>query len=79
MHIGDEVKAGQIIGKTGTSGYETSADPHLHFEIRSSPTGNRVNPGFYVKYKLPSDLTPAENANQTSIAQHQQGDPSPQR
>jgi murein DD-endopeptidase MepM/ murein hydrolase activator NlpD len=74
-----EVKAGQVIGKTGTSGYDTSADPHLHFEISSKPFTNRINPGFYIKYKLPNDLTFDENANQAKIAKKQWGDPSPEK
>ncbi|MDD5160802.1 MAG: peptidoglycan DD-metalloendopeptidase family protein [Sulfuricurvum sp.] len=76
-----EVKAGDKIGKTGTSGYDTSADPHLHFEIRSSNnlkkgSNNRANPGFYMKYKLPAELTSDESASQKEVAKKRQGDPS---
>ncbi|MDD3596769.1 RHS repeat-associated core domain-containing protein [Sulfuricurvum sp.] len=73
------VKAGQIIGKTGTSGYTTSADPHLHFEITSKPFLNRVNPGFYLNYKLPRDLTQEESNRQKTIAKKRHGDPSTQK
>ncbi|MCX6060704.1 MAG: hypothetical protein NT103_00410 [Campylobacterales bacterium] len=79
-----EVKAGQVVGTTGTSGYDTSADPHLHFEIRSAASLargviNRINPGFYMKYKLPDELTQSESSNQKEIAKKQQGDPSIER
>ena len=47
----DEVKAGDIIAKTGVSGIEKgTCGPHLHFEIKDK-NGNRVNPGYYIKYK----------------------------
>ena len=47
----DEVKAGDIIAKTGVSGIEAgTCGPHLHFEIKDK-NGNRVNPGYYIKYK----------------------------
>jgi murein DD-endopeptidase MepM/ murein hydrolase activator NlpD len=71
-----EVKAGDKIGKTGTSGYTTSADPHLHFEILSKPFANRMNPGFYMHYKLPGELTLDESASQKEIAKKKQGNPS---
>ena len=46
-----EVKAGDIIAKTGVSGIKDgTCGPHLHFEIRDK-NGNRVNPGYYIKYK----------------------------
>lgn len=42
---GDTVRAGQILGKTGSTG--NSSGPHLHFEIRLSPefkAGNFLDP-----------------------------------
>ncbi len=46
-----EVKAGDIIARTGVSGIVGgTCGPHLHFEIRDK-YGNKVNPGYYIKYK----------------------------
>ncbi|MDD4950806.1 RHS repeat-associated core domain-containing protein [Sulfuricurvum sp.] len=74
-----EVKAGQIIGKVGTSGYDISKDPHLHFEVlninKAIDLNNRVNPGFYVKYKLPNVLKNDEAVLQQGVANSKNGDP----
>ncbi len=73
VKLGDEVKAGQLIGKSGTSGYGTSRDPHLHFEISSSLSGaglnNRCHPGFYVYYKSEDEMTEEEKEVQKEIAE----------
>lgn len=73
------VKAGQIIGKTGTSGYTTSADPHLHFEILNKIVfgtfNHRINPGFYIDYKLPDELKSNEAQHQKDVANSKLGDP----
>jgi murein DD-endopeptidase MepM/ murein hydrolase activator NlpD len=35
--LGEEVKCGDFLGQVGSSGF--SDDPHLHFEIRTGPSG----------------------------------------
>lgn len=52
VKLGEMVKLGQMIGKTGNSGNAKSmkgADQHLHFELRTMPTpglglGGRLSP-----------------------------------
>lgn len=64
-----EVKAGDVIGKTGTSGFGTTKDPHLHFEILNiqqiGGMNNRVNPAFYVDFKFPESISGNEQEIQT--------------
>jgi murein DD-endopeptidase MepM/ murein hydrolase activator NlpD len=79
VQVGDEVKAGDEIGKTGTSGFSTTRDPHLHFEVlnvqQAGGMSNRVNPGYYVNYKLPENLQSDENTAQHDVAISSEGDP----
>lgn len=43
---GEQVKAGQIVGDVGSSGWSTG--PHVHYELRKGgPNGQHVNPDTY--------------------------------
>jgi murein DD-endopeptidase MepM/ murein hydrolase activator NlpD len=44
--LGDEVKKGQVVGLSGTTGRSTG--PHLHYEVRIK--GTPVNPAGYLSY-----------------------------
>ncbi|TPG68789.1 LysM peptidoglycan-binding domain-containing protein [Brevibacillus laterosporus] len=55
IKVGSSVKAGQLIGFVGDTGYGPSGTtgmfvPHLHFGLYSNPTGKAVNPYFFLKY-----------------------------
>lgn len=60
-----KVKAGDIIGYSGTTGItDGTCGPHLHFEISSLYPSKgllgRTNPAYYIKYKRPKS-NPNEN------------------
>lgn len=73
LHGKKEVTCGTVIGKNGTSGYGSTKDPHLHFEIRSSITGggltNRCHPGIFVYYKDENTMSQKEKDYQKEISQ----------
>ncbi len=48
VKAGDHLKAGQVIGWSGTRGYSTGC--HLHFEVRPSgaPYRGSVNPAKFL-------------------------------
>ena len=63
LSVGSKVKAGDIIGTTGTTGIDETKTkhkgPHLHFEITTQVakglTG-RINPSFFVQYDIPTNI-----------------------
>lgn len=67
-----EVKCGIVIGLNGTSGYGSTHDPHLHFEIRSearaSGLNSRCHPGIFVYYKGENDMSQSEKDYHKTIA-----------
>jgi murein DD-endopeptidase MepM/ murein hydrolase activator NlpD len=68
-----EVTCGKVIGLNGTSGYGSSKDPHLHFEIRnssnSSGLNNRCHPGYFVYYKNEAEMTQIEKDYHKEISE----------
>jgi len=68
--IGDKIKLGDILGKTGRSGItEGTTAPHLHFEIFSKyqmlvGTNNKINPAYFVDYKVYDDQSDEERTMQ---------------
>ncbi len=73
VEVGELVKSGQVIGKSGTTGYGSSKDPHLHFEIRNKVSSrglnNRCNPAFFVDYKNENEMSESEKKYQKTIAE----------
>ena len=73
VKIGDTVKAGQVIAKSGVTGNASGTHaPHLHFEIAFEMRGrglvNRVDPEMYFKIKNGDKMTKQEIQNQSNAA-----------
>jgi murein DD-endopeptidase MepM/ murein hydrolase activator NlpD len=70
-----EVKCGDIIGTNGTSGYGSTKDPHLHFEIRNKSAApglsHRCHPGYFINFKNETDQSVEEKKYQENIAKYE--------
>ena len=73
VKVGDIVKAGQVIAKSGVTGNASGTRaPHLHFEIAFEMRGkglvNRVDPEMYFEIKNGDQMTKQEINAQTEAA-----------
>ncbi|WP_136668421.1 PAAR-like protein [Flavobacterium sp. H122] len=72
--IDKEVKCGDIIGTNGTTGYGTTKDPHLHFEIRNKSAApgltHRCHPGYFINFKNETEQSVEEKKYQENIANY---------
>ena len=73
VKVGDTVKAGQVIAKSGVTGNASGTHaPHLHFEIAFEMRGkglvNRVDPEMYFEIKNGDQMTKQEINAQTEAA-----------
>ncbi|WP_294966821.1 M23 family metallopeptidase [uncultured Gilliamella sp.] len=70
LNIGDEIKAGDLIGYTGDTGNAKGfCNPHLHLEIAMNQTGNRTYTSDKEKDRLAFKINPAFFVNLQSIDQ----------
>lgn len=63
LNVGDRVKAGQFIYRSGSTGASTG--PHLHFEVRTGSSGQwgtNVDPNIYLTGSRPDVDTGSEDA-----------------
>lgn len=71
--FGDEVKCGDVLGKTGRSGVTAgTCAPHLHFEIFCDYTMGvytryRINPAVFVEYKGFKEQSESEKNEQEKV------------
>lgn len=64
VKVGDKLKAGHVIGKSGNTGYSTG--PHLHFELRKD--GIPIDPApLLVTSLVESDPPPADPADNAVV------------
>ncbi|MFV0531527.1 MAG: M23 family metallopeptidase, partial [Flavobacteriales bacterium] len=72
VNVGDQVISGQVIGLNGTSGFGSTKDPHLHFEIlnavRATGLNNRVHPGLFCYYKGETEMSEKDKEYQKEVA-----------
>lgn len=73
VSVGERVVGGQVIAASGTTGYGSSKDPHLHFEIRNALSApglnNRCNPALFIPYKDEHQMTQADKDFQKVVAE----------
>jgi murein DD-endopeptidase len=69
LKVGDRVKAGDFIYRSGSTGASTG--PHLHFEVRTGSVGQwgtNVDPNIYLTGSRPDVDTGSDNAYKVSVS-----------
>src|SRR5690554_7883371 len=76
VSVGERVVGGQVIAASGTTGYGSSKNPHLHFEIRNALSApgfnNRCNPALFIPYKDEHQMTQADKDFQKVVARSEE-------